>query len=77
MILVRNKNRLPKTLADNVERLSDISRNLALKRNQAGYGDEASGLPLSGLFSKGEARTALRNASWTLKLCRTKDRHAP
>ena len=73
LFLRRNKDRLPRTLADNVDLLGEISRNLALKRNQAAYGDEASGLPPAGLFSKSEVRTALRKASWTLKICRAKE----
>ncbi len=68
-ILVLNRERLPESLASNLDRVSEVSRRLALKRSQAAYGDELAGTSPDRMFSRAEAESALEEASWVLKLC--------
>jgi HEPN domain-containing protein len=68
-VLVLNKDRLPENFAANLERVREVSRSLTLKRSQAAYGDELSGTLPDRIFSRGDAESALREASWVLKLC--------
>ena len=68
-LLVLNRERLSESLASNLDRVSEVSRRLSLKRSQAAYGDELAGTPPDRMFSRAEAESALEEASWVLKLC--------
>ena len=68
-VLLLNKARLPEGLRSNLDRLSEVSRRLAMKRTTAAYGDEAAGVPPDRIFSRAEAESALQEASWALKTC--------
>ncbi len=69
-ILVANKERLPRNILSSLDWLVDVSRTLAMKRSQAAYGDEATGVPAGKLFEKADAAKALGDARRVLALCR-------
>lgn len=67
-VLVRVKEMYPKWFSDHVNKLADISRRLAEKREASMYGFEEAGLTPGELVTKDIARSAVDEASFVCQL---------
>jgi len=64
-VLRAESSRFPNWFREHIERLAEISRDLAEKRAPSMYGIEAAGKPPGELFGKKEAMEALKDAKYT------------
>ena len=69
-VLEAESARFPEWFREQIERLAEISRNLAEKRSPSMYGIEAAGKTPGELFGEREAEEALRNAKQVHQLAR-------
>ncbi len=69
-VLEAESARFPEWFREQIERLAEISRDLAEKRSPSMYGIEAAGKPPGELFREKEAEEALRNAKQVHQLAR-------
>jgi len=69
-ILLRVKERFPRWFADEIEKLAEISAELAKWRGPSMYGDEERGIPPSELFGKEHAGSAMKDAEFVYRVCR-------
>ena len=67
--LRRYRDRLPPPVADNLDRITRISRILREEREISFYGDEEAGFTPEELFTEGDAEQALSDAGFIFELC--------
>jgi HEPN domain-containing protein len=67
--LRRYRDRLPPVLADNLDRITQISRTLREERETSLYGDEEAGFTPEELYTKKDAEKAISDATFVLDLC--------
>jgi HEPN domain-containing protein len=60
----------PQEILNVLPEIKRISLNLVLKRGPAFYGDEATLKPPEQLYTRKDAEEAIRNAEYTLKICK-------
>ncbi len=69
-ILLLYRDNYPEWFSANLDRIMEISKELALKRAPAMYGIEASGKTPSDLFDEDDAEEALKSGRYVHDLCR-------
>jgi len=65
----RYRDRLPPPLADNIDRITRISRTLREEREISFHGDEEAGFTPEELYSKDDAEKAISDATFIFDLC--------
>ncbi|KXA93212.1 hypothetical protein AKJ64_01195 [candidate division MSBL1 archaeon SCGC-AAA259E17] len=63
-ILSAVKERFPESFSNHLDKMGEISRDLARKRGPSMYGDEEEGVPPSELFQRTDAEKALSDAKY-------------
>ena len=68
--LRRHRDRLPRSIEENLDRLARISRTLREEREISFYGDEQAGFSPEELYSVDDADNALSDALFVFDLCK-------